>query len=55
MQLRSYKADPQIELRKRAAAIKASVQTMMVEVATLDDPGKPPDVITLEIISKDIQ
>ena len=55
MQLRSYKADPQIELRKRAAAIKASVQTMMVEVATLDDPGEPPDVITLEIISKDIQ
>ena len=55
MQLSSYKADPQIELRKRAAAIKASVQTMMVEVATLDDPEEPPDVITLEIISKDIQ
>merc|ERR1711888_517019 len=55
MQLRSYKADPQIELIKRAGAIKASVQTMMTEIATLDDPGEPPDVITLEIISKDIQ
>ena len=54
MQLRSYKADPQMELIKRAAAIKSSVQTMMVEIADLDD-SEPPDVITLEIISKDIQ
>ena len=28
---------------------------MMTEVAALDDPAEPPDVITLEIISKDIQ
>ena len=55
MQLRSYKADPQIELIRRAGAIKASVQTMMTEVAALDDPGEPLDIITLEIISKDIQ
>ena len=55
LQLRSYKADAQIELRKKAAAIRISVLAMATEVTTLDDLENPPSVIELEIISSDIQ
>ena len=55
LQLRSYKADAQIELRKKAAAIRISVLAMATEVTRLDDLENLPSVIELEIISSDIQ
>ena len=50
LQLMSYKADTQSKLRKKAAAIRVSVQAMVTEVSTLDDPENPPSVIHLDII-----